>query len=203
LNSQRTYCERCARAQRACICAWIRPIEHSPYILILQHPLEVHQAKGSARLLHLCLTRSQLIVGECFDERDLRELLEADGCQPVLLYPAMQSETDGVIAPVAFQPQLTIPPQRLRLVALDATWRKSRKMLYLNPYLQTLPRLSLNNAPLSHYRIRKAHHPDQRSTLEACCYALQHIDPAHHAAYGELLEAFDAFVEQQLRFIPA
>lgn len=36
-------------------------------VLILQHPLEVGDAKGSARLLQLCLLNSRMTTGEVFD----------------------------------------------------------------------------------------------------------------------------------------
>jgi DTW domain-containing protein YfiP len=77
---------------------------------------------------------------------------------------------------------------------LDGTWRKSRKMLYCNPMLQQLPRFSLHNLPPSHYRLRKAHRPDQLSTLEAVCYALGQLEQ-DQAKYAPLLAAFDDFIE--------
>jgi DTW domain-containing protein YfiP len=83
---------------------------------------------------------------------------------------------------------------------LDGTWRKSRKMLYLNPLLQQLPRLPLRNTPPSHYLIRKAHAPDQLSTLEASCYALMQLEN-DRARYHPLIAAFDGFVAQQLSYI--
>ena len=73
-------------------------------------------------------------------------------------------------------PDLLRDPSRLRLIVLDGTWRKSRKMLYRNPLLQQLPRLSLQRMPASHYLIRKAHRPDQLSTLEATCAALAQLE---------------------------
>ena len=65
-------------------------------------------------------------------------------------------------------------------MVLDATWRKSRKMLYLNPGLQALPRLALQgDLPASRYgALRKAHAPGQLSTLEAAACALQRLAPA-------------------------
>ena len=69
----------------------------------------------------------------------------------------------------------------LRLVLLDGTWRKSRKMLWANPLLQALPRLALHHVPASRYAIRKAHAPHQLSTLEATQQALRHLEPAHRA----------------------
>ena len=73
--SRRAMCERCLRAQRSCICRWIWPLAPAAQVLILQHPLEVAQAKGSGRLLHLSLTGSVLEHGEQFDEEALRDLL--------------------------------------------------------------------------------------------------------------------------------
>ena len=64
-------------------------------------------------------------------------------------------------------------PQALRLVVLDGTWRKSRKMLYRNPGLQQLPRLALQDLPPGRYAIRKAQAPDQLSSFEAAARKLQ------------------------------
>ena len=84
---------------------------------------------------------------------------------------------------------------------LDGTWRKSRKMLYLNPLLQQLPRLALQDMPASRYRIRTAHKPDQLSTLEATCAALAQLEGSA-APFLPLLAAFDGFVAQQLAHVP-
>lgn len=185
-STRRATCAACLRAQSACICHWVRPLSSRVDLLILQHPLEVRNAKNSARLLHLCLPGSRLEVGETFP--DLQALLYADGRVPVLLYP----ETPG-FAPPVLEPA---PPERLRLVVLDATWRKSRKMLHVNPELQRLPRLALHDVPASAYRIRKAHAPHQLSTLEAAALALGQME-SDADAYRPLLQAFDGFVQQQ------
>jgi len=193
VSSRRATCAACLRAQSACICAWVRPVDAPSSLLILQHPLEVANAKNSARLLHLCVRGSVLAVGEAFDPEQLDVLLHADGRTPVLLYP----ETPGFPAPAAGLPAA----ERLRLVVLDATWRKSRKMLHLNPALRALPRLALSSMPPSNYRIRKAHAPDQLSTLEASAWALGQVGGSQ-AALAPLFEAFDGFVEQQASYLP-
>ena len=188
---RRAACARCLRAQSACICQWIAPIQHATSVLILQHPLEVANAKGSARLLHLGLPDSTMLTGETFDPGVLQALLHEGGRTPMLLYP------DSPDAPAPAMPALALAPQAVRLVVLDGTWRKSRKMLYLNPLLQTLPRLALRDMPASHYRIRKAHAPDQLSTLEAACHALRQLEGASVQA---ILDGFDGFVAQQAAF---
>lgn len=193
LPGRRLRCPRCLRAQSACICRWITAIAPRTEVLILQHPLEAAHAKNSARLLHLCLAGSQMVEGEAFDGAELERALHAGGRQPVLLYPA--ATTDTVVAPAA------LDPDRVRLVVLDATWRKSRKMLRANPLLAALPRIALHDAPPSHYRIRKAHRPDQLSTLEATAYALAELEG--EGDVGRLIDAFDGFVAQHAHFTRA
>lgn len=170
---------------------------------MLQHPLEVHQAKGSARLLHLSLPHSILVTGEVFTEAALQALISAPR-HTLLLYP--ESPPNPALGesppPAAPAPNNLHDPQQLRLIVLDGTWRKSRKMLYLNPLLQRLPRLALKAMPASRYRIRKAHLPDQLSTLEATCAALGQLE-GDAGRFEPLLTAFDGFVAQQSGYMPA
>ena len=199
--SRRERCATCLRAQSGCICQWVRPLPHKVEILLLQHPLEVQNAKGSARLLHLSLPNSRLVAGEAFAAGELDALLA--GKHNVLLYPDTPGDRSlGIAPPPPLDASLLLDPAGLRLVVLDATWRKSRKMLYLNPALQRLPRLPLRDTPPSHYLIRKAHAPDQLSTLEATCYALMQLED-EAARFVPLITAFDGFVAQQLSYITA
>lgn len=206
--TQRAQCAQCLRPQTTCICTWIRAIAPQVEVVILQHPLEVHNAKGSARLLHLSLQHSVLVTGEQFVEPELHALLygasAAEPRQPLLLYPDLPSTpgVSSVAAEDAGSRWRALLPSQLRLIVLDATWRKSRKMLHLNPLLQALPRLPLRDPPPSQYRIRKAHRPDQLSTLEATCHALAQLeqDPVQ---YQPLLQAFDGFVQEQLARVGA
>jgi len=190
-SPRRASCAACLRAQRDCICHLVTPVAADVELLVLQHPLEVRNAKNSARLLHLSLPDSRLAVGETFDTAELASLLAAGGRTPVLLYPDTPNDT-----PPALDPAVLAAPSGLRLVVLDGTWRKSRKMLYLNPLLQALPRLALRTVPPSAYRIRKAHAPHQLSTLEATVHALAELEN-NPDRYRPLLAAFDGFVQQQ------
>lgn len=204
--SRRQRCAACLRPQNACICAWVAPVAHEVEVLILQHPLEADNPKGSARLLHLCLPRSRLLTGEVFTDEELfgapsgSAETRSRARQSLLLYPDMpQDRALGIAAPPALSPEALRDPAGLRLVVLDGTWRKSRKMLYLNPALQRLPRLSLQGLPPSRYQLRKAHQPDQLSTLEATCAALIQLE-GDAEKFQPLLTAFDGFVTQQLTF---
>jgi DTW domain-containing protein YfiP len=185
-NVKRLMCAACRRPQRMCICHWVMHVDNRVEVVILQHPLEAGEAKGTARLLHMCLARSELHVGEVFD---IAHLARPDR-QVWLLYP--DTPQIGMPKPVA----LTVGHlQGVRLVVLDATWRKSRKMLHLNPWLLQLPRLALVDLPLSRYRIRKAHRPEQLSTFEATCAALAQLEGGAKR-FEPMLQAFDGFVRQ-------
>lgn len=200
--AQRLSCPHCLRPQIACICRWVRCVEHRVEVLVLQHPLEVHHPKGSARLLHLCLPHSRLLCGEIFDPAELQHHLRAPwGHAPapqltLLLYPNTASDP-ALPAPPELPPAALNAPARIRLVVLDGTWRKSRRILYANPLLQQLPRLALQDVPPSNYRLRRAHRADQLSTLEATCAALMQLE-RQTAPFTPLLQAFDGFVTQQL-----
>ncbi len=222
---KRASCARCLRPQCSCICQWVTPVAHVVEVLILQHPLEVTHAKGSARLLHLSLPHSRLLTGEVFDVpacvawMDAKEHAQVsrqegnpDGRHPglprhnILLYPSPDTgqattSAPGVPTPLPLDSKDLGGPAQLRLIVLDGTWRKSRKMMHLNASLQRLPRLSLSGFPASRYLIRKAHRTGQLSTLEATCAALAQLedDPER---FEPLLKAFDDFVAQQARHRP-
>jgi DTW domain-containing protein YfiP len=197
----RPTCAQCLRPPSACLCRWICPVDNEVELLVLQHPLEQPQAKGTLRLLHMSLARCQVLTGEQWagsDEAVLRGALTAplaaSGAAPmtVLLYPAT---ADRPAVWNAADCLAQAPAAGMRLVLLDATWRKSRKMLQLNPVLQTLPRLELGDVPMSRYVIRKAQHPHQLSSLEAAVLALQQLESAPQR-YEPLLQAFEGFVAQ-------
>ena len=213
---KRASCTRCLRPKNTCICRWVTPVPNLVEVLILQHPLEVAHVKGTARLLHLSLPHSRLFTGEVFDLPACLALMDAhdasNGGQTsvlprrnLLLYP----HTDAAVSQNLLQPPplpldllpdplpdpLPVPSQ-LRLIVLDGTWRKSRKMLYVNPLLEQLPRLSLQGVSRSRYMIRKAHRPGQLSTLEATCAALAQLE-GDAGKFEPLLKAFDGFVAQQ------
>ena len=192
-------CAACLRPLSACICHWVTPVAHPTEVLILQHPLETRHAKNSARLLHLSLPGSRLLVGEAFDGAALQAAMP-EPKYTVLLYPPTAHVTHQTPEPLDVQ--RLKDPSSLRLVLLDGTWRQSRKMLHQSPLLQALPRWSFNDLPTSNYLVRKAHKPGQLSTLEATCAALAQIDGSH-GAFQPLLAAFKGFVAQQMAFVPA
>ena len=194
-RTRRPLCSRCQKPLRTCLCSWIRPTPNQIAVLVLQHPAETHHAKGSVGLLALSLDECRCVVGERFDPLQLRDW---QGQDTALLYPQDPAATpappaaEAAAAPSAEAATESAPPVS-RLVVLDGTWRQSRLLLRLNPWLQRLQRVGLRGPPPSQYVIRQRHRPDQRSTLEATCLALGELE-AQPARYAPLLSAFEGWV---------
>jgi DTW domain-containing protein YfiP len=184
----RAICPRCLRPTPTCLCALAAPTAHVTEVLVLQHPQEQRQAKNSVALLRLSLARCEVVVGERFTHDALQALLWRPGRDTRLLYP------DVPAAPAPAATAATAGSTPVRLVVLDATWRKSLRMLLEHPALAALPRLSLDAAAPTRYRaIRAARRADQVSTLEATVHALAMLEgPSFDAA--PLLDAFGRFV---------
>lgn len=199
--SKRQSCANCLRPKITCICHLVSAIDTDVEVLILQHPLEVFEAKGTARLLHLSLPNSHMLVGEVFDKADL--LSDASSKKhSILLYPTTPEDHSlGIAPPSELDPAALANLDNIRLIIIDGTWRKSRKTLCKNPYLQSLPRLALQDLPASGYSIRKARKPDQLSTLEAACAALAQLELNTQKFEPIALSfvAFNAFIAKQMK----
>ena len=188
---RRVACVRCLRPQATCLCALARPTAHRTQVLVLQHPQEQRQAKNSVALLRLSLAHCEVVVGERFAPGALQALLQRPGWDTRLLYPDVPAAPAPALAPLAAGTTAGAP---LRLVVLDATWRKSLRMLLEHPALAALPRLSLHAPAPTRYRaIRAARRSDQVSTLEATVQALAMLEGASFDA-APLLDAFGHFV---------
>ena len=180
-SSSRRLCARCERA--ACLCALLpeQAIAHEAELLILQHPDERLQAKGTAPLLRLGLANCRVLVGEAFEPPQ-------DARLNVLLYPGSPT------GPAAFP-----APDHIRLIVLDGTWRQSRKLMLANPWLANLPRLALDDAePARYAALRRAHRPGQLSTLEASLLALERLEGEQR--FEPLWQSFERFISARSAF---
>lgn len=154
---------------------------------MLQHPQEQRQAKNSVALLRFSLAHCEVVVGERFTAETLQALLHRPGQDTRLLYP----DVPAAPAPSVTGAMVGLP---MRLVVIDATWRKSLRMLLEHPLLAALPRLSLDAPAPTRYRaIRAARRVDQVSTLEATVQALAMIEGSSFDG-SPLLDAFGRFV---------
>jgi DTW domain-containing protein YfiP len=193
----RAYCLKCERPEKSCICHLVTVVDNDIYVVILQHPLEVKQSKGSVTLLHQSLKNSQVIIGENFtDNLEIQLLLKQYEHQCAVLYPSDDATVLSEKSSDFFSPKC--------LFILDGTWKKAYKMFMTNTWLQQLPHFTLANDIVGQYKIRKTTKRNALSSLEACCYALGVLEHQQSRAnrYQPLLVSFVAFNQFQLSFNP-
>lgn len=183
--SRRPHCDTCDRPRRSCLCALVRAVPSRLPLRVLQHPGEQAHAKGTVRLLQRCLG----------DRCEVHTGLTAP--------PAWQADPGGWLLYPGDGPP---PPGRPRhLLLLDGSWRQSRQLLHLNPWLHELPRYALppDLAPAPRYAVlRRAQRPGQLSSLEAAAWALGALD-GNEVGRDQLLQAMDEWLRLQQALRPA
>ena len=183
----RLTCSQCQRPDDLCFCDSIIPVHNTINIKIIQHPNEANHPFNTGRIATLALSKCEMLTTETLSEQQLSTVTSRE---TILLYPSL-----------SWLPESPPLPKTIsNLVVLDASWKKSKKMLHLNPQLQTLPRLSLNEVRASEYRIRLTKQPDGLSTIEAIAYCLEQLESQ---PMTDLLTPFHAMIESQLAIAEA
>lgn len=187
--AKRSLCEHCFKASAACICHTIKSIDNVHHLHILQDPSEEKKAIGTARILKLSLNKVQLSIGELFDEKDF------DLDNSYLLFPS-----EDALPAEQFSERMNIN-ENSTFILLDGSWKKAYKLLMSNPFLQALPKLSINVDAKSNYRLRKSPREDGLSTVEAGYYLLSQLEHNNHK-FLPLLESFEYMIDYQISQMP-
>ena len=188
--TKRAFCTECNKALAACICNAICAIDNQHFLHILQDPSEQNKAIGTARILDLSLSKVKLTVADTFD------VSQFDLTNTFLVFPSEQSETIDVLKKNA---QINNDSQ---FILLDGSWKKAYKLLMTNPFLQSLPKLSINVQEQSRYRIRKSPREDGLSTVEAGYYLLSELEN-NDQKFLPLLDVFNKMIDFQIASMPA
>ncbi|WP_308367530.1 MULTISPECIES: tRNA-uridine aminocarboxypropyltransferase [unclassified Microbulbifer] len=184
----RQTCPTCQRPLKVCYCSALVEIANRIEVLIIQHPLEQKHPFNTGRMAHLCLKNSELVVAESLSEAELAQLLTP---RSALLYPFL-----SWLPEVEQMEPGTLQPEDLeQLVVIDATWRKSKKMLHLHPALQQLPRISLAGEWGSNYQIRHSSLANSLSTLESIVITMQQLEPERD--FKVMLRPFEKMIALQ------
>jgi DTW domain-containing protein YfiP len=171
-------------------------------IVLLMHPKEFrHQKCTTGRLTCLNLANSEIIQGINFDDDTrLRSLIDDPSNYPVLLYPGERamSVSRGQLSASA------VGYRQLVVFLIDGTWHCSRTIVRQSPSLMGLPRLIIEPAAPSRFRIKRQPYPWCLSTLEAAHELLLALEAGGLDAYPDktrLLDAFDAMQDFQIQQI--
>jgi len=192
----RQYCNLCQRPQVSCICHLVCLTKNLIKVVILQHPSEVKQSKGTVALLSRSLAECQVLEGEDFQHNAvLQQLIEKYQGKVALVYPSEQaieiSQTNNETGVSDIQ----------CIILLDGTWKKAYRLYMMNPALHHLIHLQLPQSIEGRYQIRSTNKKGALSTLEACCHSLALLE-SNAKKYQRLFASFDEFNQMQLSFGP-
>lgn len=186
MRRTRDTCSKCQRPVVMCYCAVLPSLNHDWPVHIIQDRREAAHPLGTARpavraLQHATL---QTVDPERADDGPAVDAwLQQFGANAALIYPGSNA------LPVSHLVDRESP---LALVFIDATWRRSRRILHTWPTLAELPRYQLSGVRSSRYRIRKAPCDQALSTLEAVAEVLHTLQPASQEPLQRAADAFQA-----------
>lgn len=179
----RTVCDGCGRPQSVCLCSHlqVRPL---PFELIIwQDPDEARHPLSTAPLLQRSAPGSRLLVGDTFSFTEVFADLAPE--RVALLYPL-----DGEAVTAGADSGITT------VLVLDGTWRKVRRLLLRNPWLNSLSHISLSPVQSSRY-LRVSPRADGVSTLEAVLVLADEWCPGQDYAAG--IGVLDRMSELQMQ----
>lgn len=199
-KAKRERCSRCRRPKVVCICSAFQWIDNPLPIIVLQHPTEEKKPFGTCKIVENCLSACSIFVGETFETNEaFQDLLNQSAFQTFLVFPSEEDPAMTInLRTQAVAMENGIAPQNIRLLFIDGTWRKAKKIFYANPFLQALPRVSFRQVKSSEYQIRRSSVKDSLSLVEACYYSLSALDKKTH--YEPLMTAFRLMVKKQKAF---
>ncbi|MCW9013437.1 MAG: DTW domain-containing protein [Gammaproteobacteria bacterium] len=195
----RAYCYQCHKAKAACICGQSPAIENQTNIIVLQHPAETSNPKGSAIIAKLYLEKIQLWIGEDFSSHSkLNQLIEQYPHSTAVVYPGENTlSLDGFIVDSSRTIVNTYPENPLNLIFIDGNWRKARKIWHLSRNLHKLPCIKIDPESRSNYRIRKIPDDNYLSSIEAIHFCLSKIEN-DQSKFRPLLNIFNNMIDFQI-----
>lgn len=185
----REICPNCSYPVKTCVCEFISPATHRTPLIFLQHPNETNNAKNTLRLIELVSNNIQIQIGE--SEQDFAELKKEvlnNKEQFVLLFPSEQATEITEL-----NSQQTSDKT---VIILDGTWKKAKKLLLLNPWLNDIQHVKLasdenGNVIQGNYKIRSTKLEGALSTIEATALCLEQLENADVSPFYKALDGLN------------
>ena len=194
ISESRATCYTCLRPQAQCVCGYLPSFAAHTNILLLQHPNEWRKYYSTAKLVRQAITNTALLRGIIFPIETLSKALGE--YSPYLLYPGDDSHDCE---------ELELSDQHL-VIVIDGTWDEAQKIVYRNPLLHDIPRVSFRRSLTSTYRIRRQPKAGYLSTIESIAHLLTlnavrsgsaHMIPT----YQGLFQLFNEMISRQLAYM--
>ena len=178
---KRAICPECDRPIKVCLCSHLKVIENKFPVSVFRHKSETGHALNTVNILQKSLTDISVFDGEHFEE-------SLTAPNTYLVYPDEDAKN---LDKVKFSDNSSF-------LLLDGSWKKTRKIVYLNPWLEKLPKIKLPFQQ-SRYFLRKQKE-EGFSTLEAVASILSSLEN-NSKKYQPLLNCLDRMMELQASHI--
>ena len=192
ISEGRATCYACFRPRTHCVCGYLQPFEAHTNLLLLQHPNEWRKYYSTAKLVKDSILNAELWRGVTFSPEKLRAATTT--YDTYLLYPGIEAVDCEDVALSSSS----------RIIVIDGTWDEAQKIVYRNPVLHSVRRISFTKPILSTYRIRKPPKGGYLSTVESIAHLLTLnavISGCAHKipTYQGLFALFNEMVNRQLK----
>lgn len=166
-------CPNCYRLIENCFCDKVKKFETNIKVIILQHPQEQYKLLNSARLAHLALSSSKILVGLSWPNFKYVAGENELPSQWGILYLKGKSGSEKPIEVFNRKKKPTDDSLQLKgIIALDGSWKQAKTLWWRNPWFLKLNRITLNP---DHPSLRNQTKHEGLCTIEAIALALQSL----------------------------
>ena len=183
-SQKRATCPQCNKTYTHCLCSLLPyPKWKAPAIDIIRFPKESKHPLNSVNLLEASFEDIRVYDCEYIEAQDF-------GISPILLYPSENAE------PLS---ERELMDSATRFILLDGTWKKTKRLIYQNPWLSKIKHRVIKREVPPLYKIRKEMSESHYSTLEVYSDLWQKIEPKNRykALYLETL--FQEMIGRQIK----
>ena len=182
-------CAACALHVPLCLCGTMRPIDTRTHCTLLMHAKESRRSTNTGHLLPLGIRHCQIRIRGRLDTPGMQQGLHRQDRYNCVLFPSK----DATVLTAEWVDSLEMP---VHLIVPDGNWRQAKKMIWREPELANLPRVTIQGGALSRYRLRRHQNPHFLSTFEAVSRALDILES--DTISTQIQPLFDIFVDRSL-----
>jgi len=185
-------CSTCSLPPDGCICPLTPTLHTQAQFWLLIHPDEYVKPTNTARLIGASIPHTRFFPWHrTAPPTELIALLTDRRFMPYLLVP----HGDATLFE-GLRERPWLPDRVPAFVLLDGTWSQASKILNRSPYLQGIPRMSIQPGAPSAYRLRRQRCVQHLSTVEVAIALLAQSEDS--PASSVMRAYFHVFIERAM-----
>lgn len=202
-HPRESFCFKCHRLQKNCLCNLMKPFDTKIRFVILMHPMEAKKEKmGTGRISLAMLKNSYMIMGVDFTEDvEVNNLINDPNNYCLTMYPGERSLniSEHDVAPIT---DLLDAKKNIIIFLIDGTWPCAKKMMRLSKNIKALPRISFTATHTSIFEIKEQPADYCLSTLESIHFFIQECNrrgiEETLKAEDQMITVFKAMINYQM-----